>query len=97
MAFRPNAKSTVSITANTTNQVLALPAGGIRVALVNAGASNAFVEFGGSDVQASAAYSLPILANAPAREITRPAGATHIGVICASGNATVYATVGGDV
>lgn len=89
--FTPGA--TVNIAATTTTGRVALPTtGAAQVAVVNDGATTAFVKFGNSTVEATTSDT-PILAGS-VRGFTVPSNATHVAAIMSSSTATVYFTMG---
>lgn len=95
--FAPKAAGTVSRACTGTTARVQVDAGTTVKAqhwrIYNAGPNTAFVEFGGSGIEAAAATGMPIPAGAI--EIFSPNQQGYIAGICASGEtATLYITPG---
>ena len=94
-AFSPvGATVTRAVTTTTANVALTTPAGsgGFDVRLYNLGPSLVFFRFGGSDVEATTAFT-PLPAGQTEVFSAGP-GVTHVAAITATGTATLYATTG---
>lgn len=87
------ATKSLAVTDSTGRVALTGPGRSASVRIVNAGASTAFVKFGGSTVEA-ATTDMPILPGT-VEIFDLPESATYMAGICASGlTATLYATTG---
>lgn len=94
--FTPSGADTATLNAGTSTGSVALPtatgSGGQSVRVHNAGDGLAFIQFGGSTVEATTA-KMPIPAGAVETFQVSPQ-ATHVAAITASGTHTLYFTGG---
>lgn len=94
--FSPQGGTGQKISATQTHARAAIghATGQKQIALSNAGANTAFIKFGGDDVTAAVDEDMAILSG-EVRIVSITSGATHIGVICDTGEtATIFVMPG---